>query len=358
MISDACCSPILGRSFILQGRLNREYLRFLWLYRKPDDDGDHMRVQLDDEFFEVMLDAMIRYLLIYPAREERSDGQEMYILPARLPEYGNENVLEESIGLGEAVVGTTGWFSRTHVPSGLIGRFLAFTASKIVSSGKCWQHGAHIRWDRNSNIYDVLLCETTIQWGGTLPAIAVCVKGTTAEARGVLQELEGELKSLIEHNVHGYPGLSLPVFEEREDVRSDEFQRHLRPYLDLQFANLTTILEKISRQSLRMFRAAFPSYCDRKNHPYPRLVLFKPVDPVNDQQTNTAKGAMQLRKTWDRWVQLCRSGGSCDFDLVFLCEHDFSEIRCGPEGKGYRVRDAPRVFKSLKPLIQVCRCDS
>lgn len=351
-------SPALGRSFIRQGRLNRDYLRFWWLHHELEDKDDYYPgVQLDDASFESMLTTMIRYLFIYPAHGKSSNDKEVYIVPARLPPYGNEKVLEESIGLGEVVVGMTASFRRPHVPTGIIGRFLAFSASNIVSSGMCWQHGAHVEWQQGPQVHDVLLCETTVGEDEVLPAISICVKGHSAEAKGVLWKIKGELDSLLQDSVHGYPGLALPTFEHLPITKSDEFQRHLRPYLDIQFANMATILEKISHDAVSMFQAAFPSCCDSSEYPYPRLVLFKPaeVEEMSETHPEGGSGAIQLRETWDRWVRLCRSGRSgrrCDFVLVFLCERDLSPIPCGPDGKGYRVRD-PALFGKLKPLIQV-----
>lgn len=278
--------------------------------------------------------------------------------PPRLPEYGNEKVLKESIGFGEVVVGPIAHFRRTHVPTGIIGRFLAFSASKIVSAGECWQHGAHVEWKQGSHVHAVLLCETTVGENEVLPAIpaiSICVKGQSAEAKGVLREVKTELENLLPDSVHGYPGLALPAFEDFPIFIYDEFQRHLRPYLDIQFADMATILNKISHDAVRMFQAAFPSCCDPNEYPYPRLVLFKPVEDAGVSETHSEKGgsgAIQLRETWDRWARLLRSGRRCDFDLVFLCERDFSPFPCGPDGKGDRVHD-PALFIKLMPLIQV-----
>ncbi|CAM9115845.1 unnamed protein product [Ectocarpus sp. 12 AP-2014] len=343
--------------FIRQGRLNREYLRFLWVHRKLEIEGDYAGAQLDNDAFDSMVDTMIKYLFIYPSHGECIEAEDFYIVPARLPEYGNDNVLEESIGLGEVVVGKTAWFLRSHAPTGIIGRFLAFTSSRFEASGECWQHGAHIQWKKDSNEHDVLLCETTIEKDiipgqSTFPAIAICVKGKTAEAKGVLREVGEQLLSLLQDNIHGYPGLRLPIFEELNITQSDQFQVHFERYLA---TKLATILEDTRRESVRMFRAAFPSYDDPVELLYPRLVLLKPVETTSIQETQaeeSVNGAIQLRRTWDRWIDLCRSGGSCDFVLVFLCERDFSEIPCGPQGKGFRVHNPGSLFNTLKPLLQ------
>ncbi|CBN76032.1 LRR-GTPase of the ROCO family [Ectocarpus siliculosus] len=343
--------------FIRQGRLNRDYLRFLWVHRKLEVEGDYAGAQLDKDAFDSMVDTMIKYLFIYPSHGECSNAEDCHIVPARLPEHGNDNILEESIGLGEVVVGKTAWFLRSHAPTGIIGRFLAFTSSRFEASGKCWQHGAHIQWKKDSNEHDVLLCETTIEKDiipgqSTFPAIAICVKGKTAEAKGVLREVGEQLLSLLQDNIHGYPGLRLPIFEELNITQSDQFQVHFERYLATQLAK---ILEDTRRESVRMFRAAFPSYGDPVELPYPRLVLLKPVETTSIQETQaeeSVNGAIQLRRTWDRWIDLCRSGGSCDFVLVFLCERDFSEIPCGPQGKGFRVHNPGSLFNTLKPLLQ------
>ncbi|CAB1101461.1 unnamed protein product [Ectocarpus sp. CCAP 1310/34] len=320
--------------FIRQGRLNRKYLRFLWVHRKLEVEGGYAGVQLENDTFDSMVDTMIKYLFIYPSHGECSKAEGFYIVPARLPEIGKDNVLEESIGLDEVVVGKTAWFLRSHAPTGIIGCFLAFTSSRFEASGECWQHGAHIQWKKDSNEHDMLLCETTIEKDiipgpGTLPAIAICVKGKTAEAKGVLREVGEQLLSLLKDVIHVH------------------FERYLA-------TKLATILEDTRRESVRMFRAAFPSYGEHVELLYPRLVLLKPVETTSIQETQveSVSGAKKLRRTWDRWIDLCWSGGSCDFVLVILCERDFSEIPCGPQGKGFRVHNPGSLFNTLKPLLQ------
>lgn len=106
-----------------------------------------------------------------------------------------------------------------------------------------------------------------------------------------------------------------------------------------------------------MFHAAFPSSRDRTE--YPRLVVLIPDEPAeasvgNPEEQTPTRGVVLLRETWDRWMQLCNSGGR-SFRLVFLCEHDLSEVSCGPEGNGYPIQDAASLFKTSKPLIQVTK---
>lgn len=330
------------------------YLRFLWQYRTLEDKGTYSGVELDNTSFESMLATMIKCLFIYRchSHSDSVDDREWFVVPARLPEYGNEKVLEDEIWCGEVVVQTTATFRRTHAPCGIIGRFLAFSAGKIMSSGECWQHGAHIRWQ---NGHDVLVCETFVEDDGVFPGIAICVKGSTAEAMCVRKDVKETLLSLIEDDVYGYPGLCWPEFNDSEPVNSNEFQRVIRAYLDIKLASLNEILEKVSCDSRRMFQAAFPSCLNRTE--YPRLVLLVPDEPGQDLAGNSKEQApesgMALRReTWDRWIRLCNSGRR-SFRLVFLCEHDLSAVPCGPEGKGYPIADATRLFKALKPLLQV-----
>lgn len=326
----------------------------MWLYRTLEDKDTYSGVTLDDESFESMLATMIKCLFIYRSRaSESEDGREWFIVPARLPEYGNEKIIEDCIGFGEVVVQTTATFQRSHAPCGIIGRFLAFSASKVMASGECWQHGAHIRWETG---HEVLVCETfSVEEGDTFPGIAICVKGSTPEAMCVRKDVKDTLLSLIENDVHGYPGLCFPEFNDSEPLVSNEFQRVIRAYLDIKFASLAETLEKIGRDSRRMFHAAFPSSRDPTE--YPRLVVLVPDESVGDSSGNPEdqsprRGMVLLRETWDRWMKICTSGKR-SFRLVFLCQHDFSEVPCGPDGKGYPVQDAVSLFKTLKPLLQV-----
>lgn len=71
------------RTYRKSGRLNRAYLRFLWMYREMDPPGTPVR--LTDPEFESIVSTMARLLVMYTAR-----GADNLVVPARLPEYGDE----------------------------------------------------------------------------------------------------------------------------------------------------------------------------------------------------------------------------------------------------------------------------
>ena len=68
-----------------------------------------------------------------------------------------------------------------------------------------------------------------------------------------------------------------------------------------------------------------------------------------DSRREEAKG-MQ-RETWNGWIQSCKENTT--FRVVFLCEHDMTEVKCGPGGLGYLIRDLPKWLKDCMPLLQV-----
>lgn len=325
----------------------------MWLYRTLEEEEGYSGVPLETEAFESMLTTMIKCLFIYRSHSSSEDGREWFIVPARLPEDRIRKVLEDEIWPGEVVVRTTARFRRTHVPRGIIGRFLAFSASKIKYSGECWQHGAHVGW---GDWTEILVCETLMEDRGKFPVIEIFVKGDTATALRVRKEVKETLKDLIQDDVHGYPGLPLPTFHpDPNPIRPTEFQRIICACLDIKLASITEVLEKISSDSRRMFQAAFPSL--NKRSKYPRLVMLVPDKPaeereVTPEEQTTKRGVVLLPKTWDRWARWCKSS-SRTFRLVFLCEHDLSVVPCGPEGKGYPIADSAQLLKTFKPLLQV-----
>ena len=292
---------------------------------------------------------------IYRSHSVTGDGREWFVVPARLPEYGNETALEDKTWFDEVFVQIMATFQRSHAPRRIVGRFLPFSDSKIMCSGECCQHGAHIQWEKG---HELLVCKTFfIEEGGSFPGIAICGKGSTAEAMCVRKDVKDTLLSLIESDVHGYPGLCFPEFHDSEPLIRTEFQRVIRPCLDITFASLAETSEKISRDSHRMFDATFPS--SRNRTEYPRLVLLVSDGPVGDstgspESPTATRGVVLLREMWDRWMYLC-NGGKRSFHLVFLCEYDLSKVLCGPEGKGYPMQDAASLFKALSPLLQVMK---
>lgn len=352
----------LRRSFTAQGRLGREYLRFLWLHHKPESNQG-VEVTLNERDFDSMVRMMVRLLVIY---QSPADVQHVvFIVPARLPEYGDEKVLEKSIGIGEDIVKTTLTFEQSYHPPVIIGRFLAYNANKIKTGTECWQHGAHIVWeDKVDGWHDILIFEGFVEEQRTrceavLPSVEICVKGNSKENRRVLEEVKDSLRSMINDRLLGYPGLGSLSFGRVVEVKSSPFKDLCR-YLDNHPERLQEIMERI-HVSVDLLRGVFP--IKRERTEYPRLVLLKPEEVDSEDvagdlaqnhlcgEEHPRPGALFQRKTWDRWARAWQSK-SCRYRLVFICEHSLAEVPCGLDGKGYLIKRGA-LSQAWIPLLQV-----
>lgn len=354
LVPRACCSRCycVCREYRKSGLLNLEYLRFLWMHRKIDPPGSE--VDLDDLKFESIVSTMTRLLVMYKVR-----GGGNFVVPARLPEYGNQNVLDKG-NIVEIVVEIKCSFGQQYPPPGIIGRFLAWLTD-VDYYRECWQHGAFLTYNKQEVfLYESEDCEphedgTESKFAG----ITLGVQGVRTEAREVLAKLKKSLEELVLDSAYGYPGLApLMSFEEPVETKSTEL-RELRRRLD----NLDERLEKIERdlhgvanqvaEQLLFAASATQDMC-----PYPRMVILVPVDdklPVDDK--SGTRGQFQ-RKGWIRWKEawekLERSVElNNKFRLRFLCEYNLTEVPCGPDGRGYLLEMPKEWVKKCIPLMQV-----
>ena len=359
------------RSYRRSGTLDMAYLRFLWLHRHLDNAP---KLQLNLDEFKSVLATMETLLVLY--RTPATDGthRALFVVPARLPEYGDEQVLEKgNIGLGDAVVRTRCSFRRSYAPPGLIGRFLAFANAHIKEARECWQHGAHLVW--KPTLHDILLYEThSVERDDSgsvaYPGLALCVKGSSPAARDVLDGLTAEVKRLFADKSHGYPGLCSVVFEDTDEVLVSDLG-DLRTCLENRFDQLEALVRKVAGVTSQVLQAFYLSA--KEENRYPRLLIFKPENSLHPEadgrpppvptspSTASATGdreshgaaeaeAMQ-RETWNGWIKAltqCKR-----FRMVFICEHDMTEVPCGPGGHGYVVQDLPELIKACWPLLQV-----
>lgn len=361
------------RSYRKSGTLDLAYLRFLWLHRKLDDG---LRLHLNHDEFNIVLATMEALLVLYRAPLVEGRTRAHFVVPARLPEYGDEQVLEKGrLGLGDAVVRTRCSFRQSYAPPGVIGRLLAFANAHIKEARECWQHGAHLIWMPGA--HDVLVYEThfveKVETGRVAhPGLVLCVKGNTPEIRLILDSLKGQVRRLFEDKVHGYPGLCLAVFEDTDEVHVSDLTSDIRTYLDNRFERLEAMVGRVARVSSEVLQAFYLASEDENQ--YPRLLILKPdntgrpdpdtrISPTSKSSTtaSTTQGteaiaaaaaaeAMQ-RETWDMWMEALT--GRKRFRVVFLCEHDMTEVPCGPGGMGYLVKDLPNLVKACWPLLQV-----
>ena len=377
--SDARATPLHSstrtlRSYRTSGTLGVAYLRFLWLHRRLETSEVKLNLSVDE--FNSVLATMEALLVMYRAPTTGGTNPVLYVVPARLPEYGDEQVLEKgNMGLGDAVVRTRCSFRRSYAPAGIIGRFLASANAHIKQARECWQHGAHLVWTPGA--HDVLVYEAhSVEMSGTssvaYPGLVLCVKGNTPEVRQVLDSLTGEVKRLFDDKVHGYPGLCSVVFEDAEVVHVGDLTSDLRKYLDNRFERLGATIRKVAEVTSEVLQACY--LAAEEQNQYPRLLILKPdetspqpevivrkspnpryqpmvgdLGQKNRLSPETALG-MQ-RETWNTWIHALIERRK--FRMVFICEHDMTEVKCGPDGKGYLIKDLPQWAKACFPLLQV-----
>lgn len=361
------------RSYITSGTLDLPYLRFLWLHRKLDGG---LKLSLSSEEFRGVLSTMERLLVVYRAPTNDFTGREVFVVPSRLPEYGDENVLENgNMGLGGTVVRTMCSFRQSYAPPGVIGHFLAFVHAHILEARQCWQHGAHLTWAPGGHevlLYETHSVESSDSDSVSYPGLGLCVKGNTPAVRVTLESLKTEVRSLFQDKVHGYPGLCSVVFEGTSEVQVSDIMSDLRKYLESRLEQLGALVQKVATKTSEVLESVYLAGEDENQ--YPRLLIMKPDDsPPSEQGARTsrtprsspptctttgrkvaaavASAEWMHRETWEKWICAWTEGKK--FRMVFVCEHDMTEVQCGPGGNGYRIADQPELFKAVLPLLQV-----
>lgn len=119
------------------------------------------------------------------------------VVPARLPEYGNQNVLDPG-NITQVVVEIRCSFGQIYPPPDIIGRFFAWLTD-VDYYGECWQHGAFLRYNQQ----DVFFYESEDSEpheDGTeskFAGITLGVQAEQTEAREVLTKLKESLESMF-----------------------------------------------------------------------------------------------------------------------------------------------------------------
>lgn len=318
---------------------------------------------------------MEELLVLYRAPTSEVENSDVFVVPARLPEYGDEGVLgEEHFGVGNRVVRTKCSFRQSYAPQGLIGRFLAFANANIVKALVCWQNGAQLIWadGPNRDHHDVLVYEThssdTDSGSMAYPQLVLCVKGSTADIHGVLDGLRGAVETLFVDKVHGYPGLGYIDFDDSVTVLTDAFTGDLRQFIRTEFEMIRDVFDKATQAATGLLEAFY--LAANEDNLYPRLLIVKPESlpreltaPGCSPTARAAKidegnGVMAAEErqpeTWEKWIELLKQKTKRRrFRLVFICEHDMTEVECGPGGLGYRFEELPELVKACLPLLKV-----
>ena len=201
-------------------------------------------MNLTDVQFESIVSTMARLLVIYRARTARGgdeaidDGKtaghvqdSRWVVPARLPEYGNQRVLDPG-NIAEIVVVMKCSFCQVYPPPGIVGRFLAWLTD-VDEYGECWQHGAFVSYD----YHNVFLFESEDEEpheDGTrskFAGLTLGVQGRRPEARVILRRLKKSLKQLVSDSAYGYPGLASSMsFDDPVETKSNELSALLLPW--------------------------------------------------------------------------------------------------------------------------------
>ena len=172
--------------------------------------------------------------------------------------------------------------------------------------------------------------------------------------------------------MHGYPGLCSVVFEGADEVPVSDLTSDFHTYLENRLDPLGALVERVAGVTSKVLE---PFYlAAEEENQYPRLVIVKPDNPPRlepDVRTSPTpasspmacakKGAGDIaaaepaeamqRETWDRWMEALTKRKK--FRMSFVCEYGLKEVRCGPDGNGYVVKDLPNLVKACLQLLQV-----
>lgn len=288
---------------------------------------------LTDDEFDSIVSTMSKLLVMY----ESPGVNDSFVVPARLPEFGDERVLAPD-NIVDIVVKEQCSFGQIYPPPGIVGRFLAWLTEKIHEYDKCWQHGAFFTYTYRRRYYKVFLYESDFEElheDGTrcvFAGLTLGVQTTASDAPEVLKDLEASLGAMIEDSAYGYPGLHpLMYFRGPEVIKSTQLE-DLRRQLETMDEKLLELAERLGEVAHQLWNQELLAACERRSE-YPRLVIIRPeVEAGRDGNHDRIQHA-----GWDRWKKAWESLRLSDvsmhhkFRLNFLCEHDLSEVPCGPE---------------------------
>lgn len=322
-------------------------------------------MDLTDPEFVSIVSTMERLLVMYTARDADN-----LVVPARLQEYGDQRIPDN---ITDIVLQIQCSFGQVYPPPGIVGRFLAWSAQEVADYGKCWQHGAFFSYRFQHGRYEVFLYESEVQEAhedGTVSMFAgltLGIQGPPPQAEEVLAKLRASLEDLVSDSAYGYPGLTgLMYFRPAEKIESSLLVG-LRSVLD-NLGNVADRMEvaagrvevvadsldetarKLGGIVTQLLEQELLAASDEQSE-YPRLALVRP-------ELETKEGTTHERiqhAGWDRWTKALSDIGFHKFRLHFLCEHDLSEVPCGPDGLGFPIEQPKDWVKQCLPLVQVTR---
>lgn len=324
------------------------------MHRKINPPGT--AVALTGPEFNSIVSTMSKLLVMY-----KSPGADHnLVVPARLPEFGDQRVLAPEF-ITSVVVKRQGSFGQVYPPPGIVGRFLAWLTENIDEYENCWQHGAFFKYTHEKRCYKVFLYESDFEElheDGSRCVFAGLTLGAQAEpsvADKVLGGLKASLENMVADSAYGYPGLAPMMYFSRDiqEIRSTQLE-DLRRLLDNTGTRLLELAKKVGEFSHQLWNQDLLA-ASKEGSKYPRLVIIRPETEAGRDDNHEPI----QREGWDRWKKAWESLGLSDigmhhkFRLHFLCEHDLSEVPCGPDGRGFPIAQPKDWVKRFVPLMQV-----
>lgn len=168
---------------------------------------------------------------------------------------------------------------------------------------------------------------------GNLLAVAEEVRSVLKDNfRGLMFDLDGGTATLL----RGENALMDEIKGLREDVRG--IDEHLA---DVQTGVRNCLVRLTKLQASR----------------YPHLVVIRKRTPVNKATGGREKqrvlSGKWFKSAWQSTRNATRRVFTKDMRLVFVCPHDITEVRCGPNGEGFPLEEAHGWVKKLLPAAQV-----
>ncbi|CAM9290372.1 unnamed protein product, partial [Hapterophycus canaliculatus] len=328
-------------AYCKSGRLNRDFLRFLWMHRKIG--AKDSPIHLSDAEFETVVSTMARLLVMYKARDA-----DILVVPARLEEYGDHRIVDT---MQDVVMTIECSFGLVFAPPGIVGRFIAWSAQQVGNCDVCWQHGAFFSYKFQHAQYKVFLYEKPVEElheDGTkrnFAGLVLGIQGPPAMAAEVLENLRESLETLVSDPVLGYPGIAEKgeMYFAPPKTRESKFLDGLRSTLD----NINKRLDRIDGIVSQLLEQDLLAASGEPSE-YPHRVLVRPE--LEDEDGGPPEVIQHAG--WDRWTKALSDIGSHKFRLHFLCEHDSSVVPCGPEGRGYLIEQPKEWVKKWLPLMQ------
>lgn len=339
--------------FLRTGRLNRDYLKFLW--REVDE------IKTDRDVLDSLIDTISCHgvMLKSPASPA---GDRQLLVPFRLPREIDPSALsrlEDATRHGRRMRFT--WSLGKHAPSDIVGLVLSQCLSgRRIQVRACWRSGIAFAMDDLEH----LVCLHTTAADGTGKGPAVSLELSVA-ARGDSMPLQTPamvLKERLESTMRDFfPGILCLLSEDGEVTRGDQAWeaciQQMRHHLDFQFGVFGAALDAVmatTRSALAKITAMYDT-----SVPYPTLVVMRPETEADRQgRVHVDRGAWCSKRALRDVAFRIKGCYSKPMRLFFVCPCDFTEVPCGVNGAGYPFRMGNDWCRKLYPAVQVRNIDA